>query len=1327
MTDSGSQAPDEAALPGGARRTPADKHDPFASAEGPVPRFGLDVPDDDDDDAADEQTALPASAPAPAPASEADPPSAGEGPALPRTSGLGAVEPPEPARPGPAPAPHDPDAVLAAMGLDPEKLRAAAAEVEAARARGESIDPARMLAGAVSPVVLERLAREAAQGKEPRGRAKEGGKDGAKDGAREPGKDAREASGEAKRARGPSGRAGKPTPAGSPAARTPSDAAPGEKPRSRKVRRAPSDEAAPRGRGAERPSQRKSARVPDAGEPDPESTPALGVKLVKPDPERAPDPRAQVGLGEESETRRFDPDALAAASLRPTRHAPLAPLLGGALVVVVVGAVVAFWGPAPPPPPVELPRPATEPVEPETEAPPVTEAPPDPWIELAARASDLERAERYTDALDLLQRAPKAAEAHAAEAARTVERLRALEGFRRAAEPVFLSAKILQAAGRHAEAVAQLEALLADRPELEGSATGKRVAAAREAVLTDAARAEAAAPTGSTEPAPAPQREEPAERVAAFERLAARGRAVAGALQQRIARDKEKLVEARRAEVARVREATAASPLDLELAPGFVVRRAVVEALDDRGLTLRPSGSGDAITRAWAQIDPDVALRVRRLALRDGNADDLVRFGRWCLMQHLFDEGRAAFNKAVQLDPKKLDQVPDVAQFARAGRLFGGQVERSGQSLEVTWRFSRAGEGADFEDEPGARGVLREGRLEVRGRGAFFTAVKEVGFDGRVAVTADVGPTSRDALVAVGLAFGWGTRREVAWFAAVAKGTGDLLLLERRGGRAPRVLERKGGALKGADASDLVLEVEGDVVRVKAARRTQLKVDADVPWDESARVLVGGTAPGDGAASVDGLVLRGLVRPAWLRKATGEVDAMLRAALARAEELPVFAEPPGRPAPLDLSAEDAFGVAGVPQAVLEEYGRARARSLISDPVELLGAAASLDRVIDAAPTFAAALFRRGQVLRRLGRPQAARGDLERADQSCPRFYEAKAERARLLAMAGKLDEAAALADAAAALSPDYAPAQAARGIVAFCRGELEAASEALDLALALDPWNDELRGLRRNVAHVLAGPPWARTFRVETDHYVVETDIAQRRAEEYARELETVRRFYAQRFGVDDPAPEPARRAKVLIFDTREGFHAYAELTTDDRVESLLGYYLPRYRQLLLYEDKDDATLADTRRVLYHEAFHQFVDGRVADMPKWLDEGLAEFFGGCTIEGGRVARSGLVHEDRLRDVRRFVASGAGPVPFPRLMLESGSEFYSGAVAAKYAQAWSLIHYFELGAAGEVKERWRRYVGLLRQGAASKRAFEEAWSGVAWDELQTAWWAYVKAL
>jgi tetratricopeptide (TPR) repeat protein len=338
-----------------------------------------------------------------------------------------------------------------------------------------------------------------------------------------------------------------------------------------------------------------------------------------------------------------------------------------------------------------------------------------------------------------------------------------------------------------------------------------------------------------------------------------------------------------------------------------------------------------------------------------------------------------------------------------------------------------------------------------------------------------------------------------------------------------------------------------------------------------------------------------------------------------------------------------------------------------------------------------------------------------------------AQRARLLAIAGQLDEAGTLADRSVELRPDHAPGHAARGIVAFCRGDLEKAAEALELAQALDPWDDGVRALRRNVAHVLAGPPWSRTFEVVTDHYVVLTDISARRGEEYAKDLEAVRAYYAARFGKDDPPLDGPRKAKVLIFDTREGFHSYAELTTDDRVESMLGYYLPRYRQLLLYEDKADASLEETRRVLYHEGFHQFVDGLIQDLPPWVNEGLAEYFGASVVDEGRVVRHGGLHEDRLRDLRRFVASGQGPVPFGRIMLEGPREFYSGPLASKYAQVWSMAHFFEHGAQGETRDRWRRYMTLLRNGTPARRAHEEAWGGVAWDEVQAAWLAWVKAL
>ncbi|MBX3471400.1 MAG: DUF1570 domain-containing protein, partial [Planctomycetes bacterium] len=801
------------------------------------------------------------------------------------------------------------------------------------------------------------------------------------------------------------------------------------------------------------------------------------------------------------------------------------------------------------------------------------------------------------------------------------------------------------------------------------------------------------------------------------------------AIQARVRRDQARLGEVQRAEAARARAASERAPLDLELAPGYLLKATVISDLDERGFTARAAGSSDAIARTWATVPAEVALRVRRLAVREDVAEDQLRLGRWCLANYHFDEARQAFARAVSLDPRLLGQVPDVSEVVRAGRLFAGRLQRTGSSLELAYGFGRPAEASDFQDEPGARGVLREGRLEVRGKGSFLTALTEIGFEGRVEVKAVLGPASRDALSVAGVAFAAGTRREVAWLVAVARSSGDLLLLRRADGRV-RTVDRKAGLLKSDPTAEVTLEVGDDGLRVRALRRTQLRVPMTVTW-EGVRAVVGGVAPADGAGSIDALTVRGSVRPDWLRKAVGEVDAKVRAMLARTEELPVFVAPSVRPAPAALSAEDEFGLDGVTPEALEAYREGRLKAASGAPLDRLAAANAFERALELAPRFAAAAFRRALVLEALGRPHLALVDLEQAAAQCPRFYEAHAERARVLAVLGRLDDARAAADEALALRPDHAPALAARALAAFLGGDLEPALADLDVALGLDPWNDELRARRKNVVHVLAGPPWERPFRRETPHYVVETDISQRRCDEYARDLEAVRRFYVARFGLDDdpPAP-PGRKARVLIFDTREGFHAYAELTTDDRVESLLGCYLPRYRQLLLYEDKDDVTLEETRRVLFHEAFHQFIHGLVGDLPYWLNEGLAEYFSSCRVEAdGRVtppdATSRL--EKRVLELRRYLARDEPPVPFARLMNESPAEFYSGPVAAKYAQAWAMVHYFEHGGGAELKERFRRYVNALREGWAPRRAFQAAWAGVDWAEVQRGWLEYARRL
>jgi len=1068
----------------------------------------------------------------------------------------------------------------------------------------------------------------------------------------------------------------------------------------------------------------------------------------------------------ETETASFDPNALAAASMgdvdvdtagfdpallaeastrRVSRPAAWLPLAAGcALVALIALLVVAARddraetaaettpsptesAPSPPPPTPDGPEAGEDEVgdddglvdllEEEGPASEASPAPGDPLADALERASALEGEEHYAAARTVLAALPDDVRVpRREELARMDARLDALEAFRAAADALLAEVADLRAAGRFDEAADRLERFLDDHAEERASATGLRVVNALVELLDarEAARPEAA-PPGARE------RSEPPARIERFAARAEQGQRIVAALEERIAREKARRDEVRRDEARRARESSSRRPLTLELFPGYVVRDAVVMGFDEQGFTLHsPVGE---FTYGWDAVDPRVALRIRRLAVRGDVAQDHLRLGLWCLERRMFGQARDAFRGAVDLDPSLIPRVPDVDEVSRAGRVFGGELVRRGSSIEVTYGFDGAEEARDWDDRGDARGVLRGSRLEVRGdRGLFLTALEEVGFDGEVEVEVELGQRARGTAALFGVAFAAGTRAELSYLVGV-ESDGDVVLLERagRGGDLRKLDEAPGAA-----AAALTLEIEDGLVRVRRTGGPSLaQAEASPVWERCRVVLGGATRRPGGIASYESLRIAGRVRYDWLRKALGELDALLRGLLARTDELPVFARPRGRPRPEPLSAEDAFGLEGVGAEALEHYERGVAAAAGREALEQLEAASEFASALELAPGFAAASFRRGLALEAVGRPRLALAELERAIANCPGFYEAHAARARLLARAGQLERAEAEAETALALRPDHAPAHAARGHVRFLRGELELALADLELAVALDPWDDETRARRRNVAHVVRGPGWSRAFRVETEHYVVETNITADRCEEYARELEAIRGYYAQRFGLD-PAGAPPRKAKVLIFDTREGFHGYAELTTDDRVESLLGAYLPRYGQLVLYEDRADATRAETRRVLYHEAFHQFIDPFVPDMPYWLNEGLAEYFSACQVEGGRVVHEGGALEDRLRDLRRFVQR-RGPFPFGRLMQETPAQFYSGPVAAKYAQAWAMVHFLELAAGDELRERYRRYLDGLLDGAFPAAAFQEAWSGADWEAFREAWVEHVQGL
>jgi tetratricopeptide (TPR) repeat protein len=1056
---------------------------------------------------------------------------------------------------------------------------------------------------------------------------------------------------------------------------------------------------------------------------------------------------------EEESWEEATPEALEAAAAKAKEKAKTAPdgkgeaaapdrtklLVGGGLALaltVVVVAVVALSSdsgskrtlvggprggrtperetePEPTPEPAKPePRPAPKPEPAKTPGPKVDAKALWAQVDAAVEAEDYAGARQKLDALPDALRAKEARRLGELGA-----RLEALGTFKAAAETALTEAEPLL----EKDPLAALDRLRAAVPS-DGAfdtPTGRRLVAATEAA---GKRCLAVGIDPSV-----PARPLSPERAAALDAAAAAGAKRVEALQARLKQEHAAAAADRSAALEQAKKASLERPLSLEVVPGLKLENAVVTALDDERFAL--SAGDDDVAFAFDAVKPEVALRVRRLGLREDRAEDLQAHGLWCAGRRLFTEARRAFKKAASLDPKLA--APDVDALEKASRVWNGSFERRGGTIELRYAFDDAVEAKDWASVTGGgRCAVTDKRLVVQGSGVFLVGLAEVGFTHTVDVQATLDRISSDGIGgAVGVSFGAGTEREETWIAVVFPSTGELALARWKARGGLEVVERKAGALRGGKSARVRLVVRGDRLEVLVKGTTVASVRVAPNW-EKVRVLAGGAGQASGAVGLSEVVVRGRVRFDWLRKAFGEFEEALAAATARIDELPALRRPEGKAPVRPLTADEPGLLGDVPDAARKAYEAAvalQAKGTDADPRPLVQAHEAFGKLAAKERGHAGAWFRRGAIALRLGWAGLALEDLDRARRALPRFHEAIAARALALAGLGRLADARAAADEALRLAPDAPEAWRALGEARFRSGDLQGALEAYELALALDPWDDEARGLRRNVSHVLSGPPWTQRFRTETKHYRVETNISQKRCEEYAADLEVVRAAYAKRFEEDQGAKSP-EKSTVFVFDTEEGYHGYAALTIDDRVESTCGVFLPRYGQLLLFEGKEDQDRSETRQTLFHEGFHQFLHGLVPDaaVPYWLNEGLAEFHSALTVTNGAVTAEAQVLSARLADLRLFLGK-QGPIPFERLMKESPAEFYSGAVWAKYAQAWSMVHFFETGAEPDLRERFQRYVAKLRAGDPADAAFTAAWAGVKWPDVQKAWRAHVDGL
>ena len=83
--------------------------------------------------------------------------------------------------------------------------------------------------------------------------------------------------------------------------------------------------------------------------------------------------------------------------------------------------------------------------------------------------------------------------------------------------------------------------------------------------------------------------------------------------------------------------------------------------------------------------------------------------------------------------------------------------------------------------------------------------------------------------------------------------------------------------------------------------------------------------------------------------------------------------------------------------------------------------------------------------------------------------------------------------------------------------------------------------------------------------------------------------------------------------------------------------------------------------------------------------------------------------------------------FEDLMMQTPAQFYSGPVAFKYAQAWSMVHFLYEASGGKHRSRIEAYFKKLKDGGTPREAFDAAFGDGQVAELQKEWLEYVKKM
>ena len=277
-----------------------------------------------------------------------------------------------------------------------------------------------------------------------------------------------------------------------------------------------------------------------------------------------------------------------------------------------------------------------------------------------------------------------------------------------------------------------------------------------------------------------------------------------------------------------------------------------------------------------------------------------------------------------------------------------------------------------------------------------------------------------------------------------------------------------------------------------------------------------------------------------------------------------------------------------------------------------------------------------------------------------------------------------------------------------------------------------------------AHQPWPAAWKIETEHYMIVSNLGYQSAVAIARAAERLYRVFfrifigffeqKQQAGVlfkyeEKPA---ARKHKVFFFRDQKG---YVDEINAAHSKEAVGGADPRQRPG--YYTTSDQTAhfwAGDRgvdyRTFYHEGTHQlFYESRATALGKqdgagcWVVEGGAAYME--TVREGPTGEPGAGDPKDARNLQALRAIQAGKAePLAKFLRMDVKAFQSGEVSDHYAQAASMVWFFMDADHGKYREDFVRYMTDIYMGQGGTADLPKR-LGTTPEKLDEEWKAFMK--